>query len=133
MARPFSLRLSAAHRLVALMVLLALGIGALFGRTLWTLHDEEWSFARTTNANLVRTLEQSMARTLGGIDRSMVGMVEQLASAQVVSLEPGLRAGVLFDHSLRIPVIASVAVLDELGYSAAQIEAMLASGAAKGA
>ena len=122
MARPFSLRLSAAHRLVALMVLLALGIGALFGRTLWTLHDEEWSFARTTNANLVRTLEQSVARTLDSIDRSMVGMVEQLASAEVLTMAPGLRAQVLFDHSLRVPAIASVAVLDAQGRTLVRLD-----------
>ena len=116
------MRMSVASRLVALMLLLALGIGVLFGRTIWTLRQDEWSFARTTHTNLVRTLEQSVAEMLGSIDRSLVGMVEQLASAEVMSLEPGLRARVLFDHSLRMPVIASVAVLDAQGRTVLQMD-----------
>ena len=44
------------RNLVALMLLLMLGIGVLFGRTMWTMREDEWSFARTTDTNLVRTL-----------------------------------------------------------------------------
>ena len=114
-------RLSSTRRLVLLMLLLALGIGALFGRAIWTLRSEEWSFASTTNANLVRSLEQNVANTLGSVDRSMVGMVDNLASAQVLSMVPEVRERVLFDHSLRVPLIASVSVLDAQGRSVAQL------------
>ncbi len=118
---PAAFQLSSARNLAALMLLLALGIGALFGRAIWTIRSDEWSFASATNANLVRSLEQSVASTLGSIDRSMVGMVGSLANAQVMSLAPEMRARVLFDYSLRVPLIAGVSVLDAQGRTVAQL------------
>lgn len=114
-------RLSSTRRLVALMLLLTLGIGALFGRAIWTLRDEEWSFARSTNANLARTLAASVARTLDGVDQSLLGLVQDAGSAQVMAMAPAVRARVLFDHSLRVPVIASVRVLDTRGDTVVQL------------
>ena len=97
------MRLSVSQRLVALMLLLALGIGALFGRAIWTIRADEWDFARTTNANLVRTLEQSVSQAIDGVDRSLVGLIGDVGNAQVMALPPDMRARVLFDHSLRVP------------------------------
>ncbi len=114
-------RLSSTRGLVALVLLLALGIGALFGRAIWTIRADEWNFARTVNATLVRTLEQSVARTLGGIDRTMIGMADNMAHAQALSLSSDMRARMLFDQSLRMSAIAGVAVLDAQGQTLVQL------------
>ena len=114
-------RLSSTRRLLLLMLMLALSIGALFGRALWTMRADEWKFASATNANLALSLEQNVANTLGSIDRSLDGMVGSLASAQVLALTPEMRARVLFDYSLRTPVVASVLVLDAQGVAVAQL------------
>ncbi len=103
------------RNLVALMLLLMLGIGVLFGRTMWTMREDEWSFARTTDTNLVRTLEQGVAATLEGVDRSLAGLARDMGNPEVLELANDVRSRVLFDHSLRVPVIARVAVLDTEG------------------
>ena len=53
---PF-LRQFFSHRLIWLAVLVSLGIGALFARSVWTIRQDEWNYAAQTNANLVQTLE----------------------------------------------------------------------------
>ena len=115
-------RLSSTRALVALVLLLALGIGALFGRAIWTMRTDEWNFARAANATLVRTLEQSVVRTLGSIDRTMIGMADNMAHAQALSLPSDMRARMLFDQSLRMSAIASVAVLDAEGRTLVQLD-----------
>ena len=132
MALQSAVRLSAAPRLVALMLLLALGIGGLFGRAIWTIRADEWDFARTTNANLVRTLEQSVSQAIDGVDRSLVGLIGDVGNAQVMALSPDMRAHVLFDHSLRVPSMAGVVVLDALGRTVAQLDSRQAEVAAAG-
>ena len=114
-------RFSSTRTLVAMLLLLTLGIGALFGRAIWTMREDEWNFARTTNANLVRTLEQGVATTLQGVDRSLSGLASDMGNAQVLAFSPEVRARVLFDHSLQVPVIARVAVLDTQGRIVAQL------------
>ena len=109
------MRLSPSHRLIVLAVLLSLGIGALFARAILTMKEDEWNYARTTNTNLVQTLETSLARTLDGLDRSMVGLAAGINRQDVMALAPDLRAQVLFDHSLRSPAVAAVSVSDARG------------------
>ena len=109
------MRQSPSHRLIALALLLSLGIGALFARIIWTIRDDEWHYARTTNANLVQALENSVARTLDGMDSSMVGLAAGVNRPDILALPHDLRAQVLFDHSLRSPAVAAVSVSDANG------------------
>ena len=44
------------QRLILLALLLSLGIGAMVARTVWTMRQDEWSFAARTNSNLVTAL-----------------------------------------------------------------------------
>src|SRR3989344_4743172 len=66
-----SLRQFFSHRLIWLALLVALGIGALFARTIWTIRNDEWSYAVQTNSNLARTMEQSLAWSLDSFDKSL--------------------------------------------------------------
>ena len=109
------MRQSSSRRLLALALLLSLGIGALFARAILTIRDDEWNYARTTNTNLVQALEKSVARTLDGLDRSMVGLAAGIKRPDVMALAPELRAQVLFDHSLRSPAVAAVSISDAHG------------------
>ena len=109
------MRHSSSRRLIVLAVLLSLGIGALFTRVIVTIRDDEWNYARTTNANLVQALEKSVARTLDGLDRSMVGLAANIHLPDVMVLPAHLRRQVLFDHSLRSPAVAAVSVSDAHG------------------
>lgn len=109
------MRHSSSRRLIVLAVLLSLGICALFTRVIVTIRDDEWNYARTTNANLVQALEKSVARTLDGLDRSMVGLAANIHLPDVMVLPAHLRRQVLFDHSLRSSAVAAVSVSDAHG------------------
>ena len=109
------MRQSSSRRLLALALLLSLGIGALFARAILTIRDDEWNYARTTNTNLVQALGKSVARTLDGLDRSMLGLAASINQPDVIALTPHLRRQVLFDHSLRSPAVAAVSVSDAHG------------------
>ena len=84
-----SLRQFFSHRLIWLALLVALGIGALFARTIWTIRNDEWSYAEQTNANLVRTLEQGLAWALDSFDKSLEGVAREVAP-RGVGLAPGI-------------------------------------------
>ena len=110
-----SLRQFFSHRLIWLALLVALGIGALFARTIWTIRNDEWSYAAQTNANLARTLEQGLAWSLDSFDKSLEGVAREVARPEVWALPPDLRARVVFDNSLRAGGAGDVLVLDAEG------------------
>jgi len=72
-------------------MLLSLGIGGLFARSIWTLREETWSNAERTNTNLARSLEQSVARTVESFDQSMQGVVERVTDPRVLALPAEIR------------------------------------------
>ena len=110
-----SLRQFFSHRLIWLALLVALGIGALFARTIWTIRNDEWSYAAQTNANLARTLEQGLAWSLDSFDKSLEGVAREVARPEVWALPPDLRARLVFDNSLRARGAGDVLVLDAQG------------------
>jgi diguanylate cyclase len=103
------------HRLIWLALLVALGIGALFARTIWTIRNDEWNYAVQTNDNLVRTLEQGLAWSLDSFDKSLEGVAREVARPEVWALPPDLRSRVVFDNSLRSRGAGDVLVLDAQG------------------
>ncbi|MDP3230683.1 MAG: diguanylate cyclase [Acidovorax sp.] len=103
------------HRLIWLALLVALGIGALFARTIWTIRNDEWSYAVQTNDNLVRTLEQGLGWALDSFDKSLEGVTREMSRPEVMALAPDLRARVVFDNSLRSRGAGDVLVLDAQG------------------
>ena len=103
------------HRLIWLALLVALGIGTLFARTIWTMRNDEWSYAEKTNANLVRTLEQGLAWSLDSYDKSLEGVVREVSRPEVWALPPELRSRVVFDSLLRARGTGDVLVLDAQG------------------
>lgn len=103
------------HRLIWLALLVALGIGTLFARTIWTMRNDEWSYAEKTNANLVSTLEQGLAWSLDSYDKSLEGVVREVSRPEVWALPPELRSRVVFDNSLRARGAGDVLVLDAQG------------------
>lgn len=111
---PF-LRQFFSHRLIWLALLVSLGIGALFARTIWTIRADEWNYAAQTNANLARTLEQGLSWALDTFDKSLEGVAREVGRPEVWALPPDLRARVVFDNSLRARGAGDVLVLDTLG------------------
>ncbi|MFN3437085.1 MAG: sensor domain-containing diguanylate cyclase, partial [Acidovorax sp.] len=103
------------HRLIWLALLVSLGIGALFARTIWTIRNDEWSYAEQTNGNLARTLEQGLGWALDSFDKSLEGVAREVSRPEVMELPPDLRARVVFDNSLRARGAGDVFVLDALG------------------
>ena len=106
---------SSHRRLILLALLLSLGIGALFARAIWTMREDQQRFSRDTNANLVLTLDQTIARTVEAFDTSLQGVVQELGNADAMALPPVLRDKLLFDNSLRVSGMGGVVVLDALG------------------
>ena len=103
------------HRLIWLAVLVALGIGALFARSIWTIRNDEWNYAVRTNSNLVHTLEQGLGWVLDSFDKSLEGLAREVSRPEVWALAPELRARVVFDHSLRARGSGDMLVLDAKG------------------
>jgi PAS domain S-box-containing protein len=112
------------HRLIWLAVLVSLGIGALFARTIWTIRNDEWNYARQTNTNLVSTLEKGLVWTLDSFDKSLAGVAREASRPDVWAMPPDLRARVMFDNSLRVSGVGDLLVLDTRG------KVILASGPA---
>ena len=111
---PF-LRQFFSHRLIWLALLVSLGIGALFARTIWTMRSDEWNYAIQTNDNLVQTLEQGLQWVLDSYDKSLEGVAREVGRPDVWALSPELRARVVFDNSLRSRGVGDVLVLDSEG------------------
>ncbi|WP_245901263.1 diguanylate cyclase domain-containing protein [Simplicispira suum] len=103
------------RRLILLAVLVALGIGALFCQTIWSMRNYAWQHAERTGVNLAYTLQQSIATLLKNLDPSLQGLAKDLASPQILAMDPDLRNRVLFDHSLRAEGLSAVLVLDAQG------------------
>ena len=98
-----------------LALLLSLGIGGLFARSIWTLREEAWNNAERTNTNLVRALDRSIARTMEAFDQSLQGVVEGMTDPRVMALPLAMRNLALFDNSLRVQGVGSILVLDPAG------------------
>ena len=109
------MRSNASSRLILLALLLSLGIGGLFARTIWTLREETWGNAERTNVNIAYTLEQSVSHAMESLDESMQGVVDGVSDPLVMSLPVAMRQRVLFDNSLRVQGIGSILVLDRAG------------------
>jgi diguanylate cyclase len=103
------------HRLIWLALLVAIGIGVLFARTIWTIRDDEWSFAQQTNSNLARTLDQGLGWVLDSFDKSLEGVAREVSRPEVMALPADLRARVVFDNSLSARGAGDVLVLDAQG------------------
>lgn len=103
------------HRLIWLAVLVSLGIGVLFARSIWTIRQDEWNYAAQTNANLVQTLEQGLGWVLESFDKSLEGVAREVSRPEVWDLAPELRARAVFDNSLRARGTGDVLVLDAQG------------------
>lgn len=103
-------------RLLAVVALaLVLGLAVFFVQILRSSRASEWNHARRTHANLAQAMQSTIERAIGGIDRSIVRVVDGLGQPDVMALPPKLRNGVLFDHTLRTHGVAGIAVLDVHG------------------
>ncbi len=103
------------HRLIWLALLMSLGIGLLFARTIWTMREDGWDYASRTNANLASTLERSIGDSIRSLDESLKGVVAGLERPEVMALPADIRSGVLFDSSLQVPGAGAVLVVDAKG------------------
>ena len=109
------MRQSATRRLILLALLVALGIGALFGQAIWAMRAHALRYAESTGANLAYALQQSIGTLLRNLDTSLQGLAKDLENPQVMALSPDLRNRVLFDYSLRAAGLSAVLVLDAQG------------------
>jgi len=103
------------HRLIWLALLVSLGIGVLFARSVWTIRKDEWDYATQTNTNLAQTLERSLIWALDSYDRSLQGVAREAGNPETWAMPPDLRARVVFDNSLRMEGVGNVFVLDTKG------------------
>lgn len=111
---PF-LRQFFSHRLIWLSLLVSVGIGALFARTIWMIHDDEWSYAVQTGGNLARSLDQNLEWVIDSFDKSLEGAAREVSRPEVWDLPPDIRANLVFDNSLRARGAGDVVVLDAEG------------------
>ena len=100
-------------------LLLSLGIGALSVRALWTLRNDEWTYALKSNTNLVGTLAHSLEWTLDSVDQSLITVVEGVESAGELSpsarMRDRLREVVRFESVVRLHALGNVVVINAQG------------------
>ena len=110
-----TLRQFFSHRLIWLALLVSLGIGALFARSIWTIRTDEWDYAVQTNTNLAQAVERSLVWALDAYDKSLQGVANEVSRPEVWALPSDLRSRVMFDNSLRALGAGDVLVLDAKG------------------
>jgi len=103
------------HRLFWLALLVSLGIGALFARSIWTIRNDEWNYAAQSNTQLVRSLDQGLGWMLDTLDKSLEGVAREVSRPEVWGLPAELRARVVFDNSFQARGAGDVLVLDSQG------------------
>lgn len=107
------------QRFLWMALLLSLGIGALSVRALWTLRNDEWSYALKANTNLAGTLSHSLEWTLDAVDQSLLGVVESLERVEGISdparLHQRLREAVRFESVVRLHALGDVVVINAQG------------------
>ena len=110
-----TLRQFFSHRLIWLALLVSLGIGALFARSIWTIRTDAWDYAVQTNTNLAQAVERSLVWALDAYDKSLQGVANEVSRPEVWALPPDMRARLVFDNALRIQGAGDVLVLDAKG------------------
>lgn len=107
------------QRFLWMALLLSLGIGALSVRALWTLRNDEWTYALKANTNLVGTLAHSLEWTLDSVDQSLITVVEGIESAGELSpsahMRDRLREVVRFESVVRLHALGNVVVINAQG------------------
>lgn len=98
-----------------LSIVTTLGLCGVSVTMLFDLRADAWQRAGETADNLVRVIEQDLARNVEVLDLSLQGVVEGLARPDLASVGPELRNLVLFDRAATAKDIGAFVVFDEKG------------------
>ena len=96
-------------------LLCGLGFLALCGFILWDGQQDAHRQANNSAANLLRAIEQDIARTVELYDTSLIGARENLSVPGVSELSPRLRNLVLFDRAAEVSYFGATLITDEKG------------------
>ena len=102
-------------RLIALIAVFAIGLGAICGIFVLDARRAAWNQAAESGKSVVAAIESDISRTIASYDLSLQAVVDNLKHPEINQLSPELRQLLLFDRSATAPHLDAIALLDENG------------------
>ncbi|WPB55062.1 diguanylate cyclase domain-containing protein [Xylophilus sp. GOD-11R] len=107
---------SSPRRTFALLALVPIiSIAALFGMLVLDGRQDLTRNMRQSNANLANTVEENIRRVLDFYDRSILGVLEEVAKPEVMALPSDIRQRVIFDKAVSVNGVSTMLVADANG------------------
>jgi len=103
------------NRLIALILVVVLGFGALCASILREARKEAWERAAEAASSLVSAIESDVARNMESADLSLRNVIDYLNDPQIAKLDLQTRRKVLFNRSVPVSRLGSVLVINEKG------------------
>jgi diguanylate cyclase (GGDEF)-like protein len=104
-----------ANRLIAALLLIALGFSAVCAAFLVDARRTAWNGARDATASLVAALELDILLNIESFDLSLQAVVDNVGRPEIGQMAPDLRQLLLFDRSATARQLDGILVLDEAG------------------
>jgi diguanylate cyclase (GGDEF)-like protein len=104
-----------ANRLIAALLLVAMGFTAVCGAFLMDTRRTAWNSARDAMTSLVAALELDILLNIESFDLSLQAVVDNVGRPDVAGMAPELRQLLLFDRSATARQLDGILVLDEAG------------------
>ena len=95
--------------------IIALGILAVSGQTLWADRTDTWQEAEKSSRNIVNAIARDLTSSIELLDLSLKGVIEGLQYPDFQKLSPDLQRRILFDRSALASLKTSLVVLNESG------------------
>jgi diguanylate cyclase (GGDEF)-like protein len=104
-----------ARRLIAALLLVAVGFSAICVAFLVDTHRTAWNSARDATTSLVAALEHDILLNIESFDLSLQAVVDNVGRPEIAQMAPELRQLLLFDRSATARQLDAILVLDEAG------------------
>jgi diguanylate cyclase (GGDEF)-like protein len=105
-----------ANRLIAALLLVAVGFSAVCAAFLVDTRRTAWNGARDATKSLVAALELDILLNIESFDLSLQAVVENVGRPEIEQMAPDLRQLLLFDRSATARQLDGILVLDEAGH-----------------
>jgi diguanylate cyclase (GGDEF)-like protein len=105
-----------ANRLIAAILVIAVGFSAICAKFLIDTRNSAWQGARDTAASLVAAVEHDILLNIDGFDMALQAVVDNIERSEVDRLNPELRQLLLFDRAATVRHLDAMLVLDETGH-----------------
>jgi diguanylate cyclase (GGDEF)-like protein len=105
-----------ANRLIAALLLVAIGFSAVCAAFLIDTRRTAWNGARDATTSLVAALEHDILLNIESFDLSLQALVDNVGRPEIAQIAPELRQLLLFDRSATARQLDGILVVDDTGH-----------------